>query len=251
MGGADTSLLRIAAIAAVVGVVGTGAGGLIVSIWGGPSKKVLALFLGVSGGVMVSLVAFDLMPQAFTTAGTTVSLISLLAGALATMSLDLFLPHTHHLASDRESSKFARTAVVVAAGIGMHDLPEGLAVGASFGAAVSLGFRIALLMFLHNVPEGMAVAAPLAALKRKRRDIVLLSALTGLPSVLGSVIGSAVSVSPVILAFFLAFSAGAMLFVTFDELIPGAQQLSEGHAGTLGAVAGIIASIALSRMLTP
>lgn len=133
----------------------------------------------------------------------------------------------------------------------MHDLPEGLAVGASFGAALSLGLRIATLMFLHNVPEGMAVAAPLAAMRKSRRDIILVSACTGLPSVLGTAIGSVISVSPLILAFSLAFSAGAMLFVTFDELIPGAQELAEGHAGTLGAVAGMIAGISLSRLLGP
>lgn len=244
-----TGLIQVIAISFVVGVVGTGAGGVIVSLFGTPTKKTLALFLGVSGGVMVSMVSFDLMPQAFDTAGTFVSLASLLAGALATMAVDLILPHAHHLTSDRESSRFARTAVVIAVGIGMHDLPEGLAVGASFGSASSLGMRIAVLMLLHNVPEGMAVAAPLSAMKKKPEHIVLVSALTGLPSVLGAAVGSTISVSPAILGFSLAFAAGAMLFVTFDELIPGAQELTDGHAGTLGAVAGVIASIALSRLL--
>jgi ZIP family zinc transporter len=199
---------------------------------------------------MISISAFDLMPQAFAEAGTYVSLAALLAGSLATMAVDFVLPHVHHLASDRESSRFARTAMVIAAGIGMHDLPEGLAVGAGFGSTVSLGLRIAVLMFLHNVPEGMAVAAPLSAMKRSRKDMILWSASTGLPSVVGAAIGSALSVSPAILAFSLAFAAGAMLFVTFDELIPGASELAEGHAGTLGAVVGVIASIALSRVLS-
>jgi ZIP family zinc transporter len=241
-------------IAVVVGVVGTGAGGVLVSLWGNPGKKILAVFLGFSGGVMISVVAFDLMPQAFTLAGTYVGLAALLAGALSTMAIDLLLPHVHHFAVDKESSKFERTAIVVAAGIAMHDLPEGLAVGAglSSATAASLGLKVAVMMFLHNIPEGIAVAGPLAAMGRRWAYVVGISALTGCPSVLGAAIGSLVGrVSPVVLAFSLAFSAGAMLFVTFDELIPGAQELADGHAGTLGAVAGIIASIAMSRLMTP
>lgn len=245
------SVIQIVAVSFVVGVIGTGAGGIIVSLHGNPSKKTLALFLGVSAGVMISLVAFDLMPQAFTLAGTWVSLLSLLAGALAIMSIDLMLPHVHHMPTDRESSRYARSALVIAVGIGMHDLPEGLAVGASLESAASLGLRIAILMFLHNIPEGMAVAGPLAALKKSRWHIIAISALTGVPSVVGALIGSVVGVSPTFLAVSLAFSAGAMLFVTFDELVPGAQELADGHAGTLGVVAGIIASIAVSRLLTP
>ena len=244
-------LTRIAAISAAVGIVGTGAGGIIVALRGTPTKRTLSLFLGVSAGVMISLVAFDLMPEAFHLAGTWVSLLAFLAGALALTGLDLVIPHMHHMATDKESSRFARTAMVVAVGIGMHDFPEGLAVGASFESATSLGLRIAILMFLHNIPEGMAVAGPLAAIGKKRSYIVSIAALTGVPSVIGALIGSAVGVSPTILAVSMAFAAGAMLFVTFDELVPGACELCEGHAGTLGAVAGIIASIAISRLLTP
>lgn len=251
----DLSLIQTVLIAIVVGVVGTGTGGVLVSMWGNPSKKLLAVFLGFSAGVMISILAFDLMPQAFDLAGTFVGLLALLSGALFTMAIDLLIPHMHHFASDMESSRFERTAVIVAAGIAMHDLPEGLAVGAGLGSVVAaaLGLKVAIMMFLHNVPEGMAVAGPLAAMGRKRGYIVGVSALTGCPSVLGAAIGSLVGqISPIVLAASLAFSAGAMLFVTFDELIPGACELAEGsHAGTLGAVAGIIASITMSRLLTP
>lgn len=243
--------IRIAAISAVVGIVGTGAGGVIVALRGTPTRRTLSLFLGVSAGVMISMVAFDLMPEAFRLAGTWISLLAFLAGALALTALDLVMPHMHHMTTDKESSRFARTALVVAVGIGMHDFPEGLAVGASLESAASLGVRIALLMFLHNIPEGMAVAGPLAAIGKSRSNMILVSAITGIPSVIGALLGSVLGVSSTVLAVSMAFAAGAMLFVTFDELVPGACELCEGHAGTLGAVAGMIASIAVSRLLTP
>ncbi len=245
-------LARVALLSAVVGIVGTGTGGVIVALRGNPSKRTLSLFLGISAGVMISMVAFDLMPGAFEMAGTWISLGAFLAGALALTALDLVMPHMHHMTTDKESSRFTRTALVVAVGIGMHDLPEGLAVGAGLESASSLGLRIAILMFLHNIPEGMAVAAPLAAIGKSRSNMMLVSALTGVPSVIGALLGSVIGVSPMILGISMAFAAGAMLFVTFDELVPGACEMPNvGHAGTLGAVAGVIASIAISRLLTP
>lgn len=245
-------LVKVALLSAVVGIIGTGTGGVIVALRGNPSKKTLSAFLGISAGVMISLVAFDLMPEAFHLAGTWISLAAFLAGALALTALDLVMPHVHHMTTDKESSRFARTALVVAVGIGMHDLPEGLAVGASLESAFSLGLRIAILMFLHNIPEGMAVAAPLAAIGKRRSNMIFVSALTGVPSVIGALLGSVIGVSPVILGISMAFAAGAMLFVTFDELVPGACEMAnDGHAGTLGAVAGVIASIAISRLMTP
>ncbi|MGI6666924.1 MAG: ZIP family metal transporter [Bacillota bacterium] len=245
------SFLSIILISAVVGVVGTGAGGLIVSLRGNPSKKLLSLFLGYSGGVMVSLVAFDLMPEALELGGTFLPLAFMVIGAITIMIVDMLLPHSHHFSCDEESRRFARTAYVIAMGIAMHDLPEGLAVGAGLASGLSLGFRVAALMFLHNVPEGMAVAGPLACIGRKRSEILLVSAATGLPSVGGAALGAWFGhLSPPVLSASLAFAAGAMLFVTFDEVIPGAEELSEGgHSGTLGAVAGVMTSIVLSQML--
>ena len=114
----------------IVGIVGTGAGGLIVACLGTPTKKTLSSLLGFAGGVMVSVVAFDLMPEAFEIGGTATSLVGFLAGCVSTMSIDLILPHMHHASVDKTSSRLARTAVVVTLGIAMHNIPEGLAVGA-------------------------------------------------------------------------------------------------------------------------
>jgi ZIP family zinc transporter len=237
-------------IAFVVGVIGTGAGGLLVTLLGKPTNRTLSALLGFSAGVMVSIVTFDLMPEALSISGTAVGLVWLVIGALSVACVDLVYPHIHHMSADRESSRFVRTAIVVTLGIMIHDLPEGLAVGAGLGPYSDVGWVVAILMFLHNIPEGMAVAGPLAAAGRGRRELLLFSALAGCPSVLGAAIGSlAGQISPSVLAGSLAFSAGAMVFVSFDELIPAAQEIAEGHSGTFGAVTGLIAAILASKLL--
>ncbi len=237
-------------IVGVVGIIGTGAGGLIVACLGTPTKRTLSFLLGLAGGVMVSVVAFDLMPEAFETGGTAVSLAGFLAGCAATMAIDLILPHMHHVSADRASSKLARAAVVVAVGIAMHNIPEGLAVGAGLTAGTHIGVQVALMIFLHNVPEGVAVAGPLKALGRGAFAIIIATCQAGAPTLVGGLIGALIGgVSPAVLAACMSFAAGAMLFITFDELIPDSQQLAVNHSGTLGAVAGVIANIVISRMV--
>lgn len=244
------ALIRSLVILSVVGVVGTGAGGAIVACIGTPSRRTLSFLLGLAGGVMVSVVAFDLMPEAFETGGTVVSLAGFIVGCISVMSIDLVLPHMHHASVDKTLSKLANTALIVGIGIAMHNIPEGLAVGAGLAAGTHIGVQVALMIFLHNVPEGVAVAAPLKAIGRGPLALILASSEAGAPTVVGGVIGTLIGgVSPAVLAASMAFAAGAMLFITFDELIPDSQQLAVNHSGTLGAVVGVIVNIVISRMV--
>jgi len=240
------------AISALVGVVGTGMGGALVALLSKPSKRLLSLFLGLSGGVMVSMTCFDIMPEAFRLAGHFTSITWLVLGALLAAGADLVIPHMHHMAADKESARFARTSIVVGIGIALHDLPEGLAIGAGLGPGATVGLKVAALMFLHNIPEGVAVAGPLSAWGRSKKQIMLYAVLAGSPSVVGAVIGAVLgTVSPAALGGSLAFAGGAMLFVVFDELIPAAQELSSRHSGTFGAVAGVILAMIMSELLGP
>ncbi len=239
-------------ISVIVGVVGTGVGGVLVALSRSPSHRYLSSMLGLSGGVMVSLTCFDIMPEAFRLAGHMTSIIWLVLGALLAATADLVTPHMHHMPEDKESQRFARTSVVVALGITLHDLPEGLAIGAGLGPNTAVGLKLATLVFLHNIPEGLAVAGPLRAWGRSRKSIILFSMLAGTPSVGGAIAGALLgTISPAVLGGSLAFAGGAMLFVVFDELVPAAQELSSHHSGTFGAVAGVIIAMIMSELLGP
>lgn len=243
-------IARAVLISLFVGVVGTGAGGAIVAAFGNPSRRVLSMFLGFSGGVMVSLVVFDLMPEAFEMSNTAMTLLWFVVGAGSIGLIDLIYPHMHHMSLDEESARYVRTSIIVALGIAMHNLPEGLAVGAGLATSTEVGITVATLMFLHNIPEGLAVAGPLAVCGKKPLYMIGVAAAAGLPSVVGAAIGAYIGqISPGMLAGSLAFAAGAMLFVTFDELIPGAHEFRVGHSGTIGAVAGVLVSIITSNLL--
>ena len=232
------------------GVIGTGSGTAIALFLKTPGKGTLGFILGFAGGIMLAVVLMDLMPESIAAGSFITAFIGLLVGAVFILILDLKMPHVHFFETTEELARFIRTGTILGLGIAMHNLPEGIAIGASYVASPALGFKLALTIALHNVPEGIAMACPLCAGGMRLHWILLYTALAGLPMGLGAFLGASLgAISPLVLSLALGFAAGAMLYIIFDELIPGAQSSGSGHAGTFGAVFGTIAGILLLSVI--
>ncbi|MEW6082604.1 MAG: ZIP family metal transporter [Bacillota bacterium] len=241
---------QTALIGLLAGVFGTGLGGVAAALIRRPKKRLFSVVLGFSGGIMLSIVAFDLMPEAFRVGGTRWAVLGLISGVLLIALADLILPHMHFFSQDRESSRFIRAGALVGLGISMHNLPEGLAIGASYECSSRFGLSIAMLMAIQNFPEGMAMGAPMILGGMRGPSVALLAALAGLPMGLGAFLGQVFgTVSEVFLSVSLGFAAGAMLFITVDELVPGALELQEGHSAIFGIVSGVMTGIIVSQFI--
>lgn len=243
-------ILQITLIGLGAGVIGTGSGAVIALFVRNPSKALLGFILGFAGGIMLAIVLTDLLPESIEAGSFVTAFIGLLVGTVFILLLDLKLPHFHFFETTEELARFIRTGTILGLGIAMHNLPEGIAIGASYVASPALGFTLALTIALHNIPEGIAMACPLCAGGMRLRWIVLYTAMAGVPMGLGAFIGSSIgAVSPFFLSLSLGFAGGAMLYIIFGELIPGAQNSGSGHAGTFGAVFGTIAGILLLSVI--
>ena len=115
----------------------------------------------------------------------------------------------------------------MAAAIALHNVPEGMVIGASFARTAKEmllnrgGLTMAVVIGLHNIPEGMAVAVPLISGGMPKWRSVVITALTGFPTVLGALLGFTVGATgPTALSLSLSFASGAMLYVVFGELLP-------------------------------
>ncbi|MEW5784165.1 MAG: ZIP family metal transporter [Bacillota bacterium] len=239
-------VILVTMIGLMAGVVGTGSGGLVSYLLRKPTTSFLSAILGFSAGVMLVVVFMELLPEAIEIGGSLYGVIGLLLGIIILLLLDVYFPHQHHFSGECHQSRFRKVGVLLGVGIALHNIPEGLAIGAGYVSSSTLGLGLAVIMTIQNIPEGVAMAAAMCIGGIRNGRVVLATALAGLPMGLGALGGALIgSISPFFLSIALGFAAGAMLYIICDELIPDAQTLSSGHSATLGIVVGVVIGIFL------
>ncbi len=273
--GVITTLILTTAIA---GVAGTGLGGLIGALLQKDSNRTVSLLLSFAGGVMLSVVCFDLITESIETGVGVLTVIAAVAiGVLVIYLLNDIIdnhanrevphvdenhPKTHddldelihsdhykqHKANKDNKLSLFVAGLVMASAIALHNLPEGMTIGASYASndAVmgSSALVLAVLIGLHNIPEGMAVSVPLISGGMSKPRAVLLTALSGAPTILGALMGFAIGeIGPLGLALSLGFASGAMLYVVFGEILPQAIIMYRSKLPAFSAIFGMLAGL--------
>jgi ZIP family zinc transporter len=246
----DAEIIWIGFTASLLAGLATGAGALPVLLTRRISDKLLDVMLGFSAGVMLAATAFSLIVPAIDISGPLVVVLGIILGALVLHLIDRFVPHFHPaLGAEGPASHLSKVWLFVLA-ITIHNFPEGLAVGVSFGSGdIAAGSVIALAIGLQNMPEGLAVALPLVREGYSRRKSLLYGTLTGLVEPLGGLLGvTLITVFQPILPWGLAFAAGAMLFVVSDEMIPESHKKGFEREATFGLIAGFVVMMLLDTL---
>jgi len=245
------SLWEVVVIATLAGVLGTGGGGLLMAFVPQTSNRTLGAFLGFSGGVMLAVSFLDLIPEAFGTGRVGSAVIGIITGMALILILEHILPHAHYdSAHEEQAAHLKRVGILIGIGIAMHNIPEGFAIGAGFSAEVGLGWGLALVMGIHNLPEGLAMATMLKGPKTSASTLVLATSLAGLPMGIGAIGGYILGdVSPAGLAWALGLAAGAMLYITFSELLPDAYTFGERSPTTWGLILGVLLALGMTLSL--
>ena len=220
-------------------------GSLIGFVFKHISHRFSDIVLSFAAGVMLSAAVLGLILPSLDYGGQygiLVTVAGVFAGAVCLNLIDKLVPHLHRLmGTDTESHKNANLDKVLlfVAAIAIHNLPEGIAAGVSFGTEdTSQAMMIAFGIALQNIPEGMVIIAPMLAAGVSPGRTFACAMVTGLIEVVGTLLGYlAVSIASAILPFALAFAGGTMHYVISDEMIP------EPHAHGRAWVSGIISSL--------
>lgn len=271
-------IITVVLLSLVAGL-GTGLGGLIAVIRR-PGPRQYGFLMGITAGVMITLSFLELVNEAWELQGFATATIGFAAGAFFMFAIDVTIPHIrfgeeeipHQEASvAATSSKLVhpgrhrlgrlrrnrpldqvlyKSGILIAIGITIHNIPEGIAVGAGYMHAPSFGFFIAVAILLHNIPEGMATALPLCTSGVARRDSVRVAFLSGMAEPLGALIAALfLSNFKFFVPGALAFAGGVMVFITLDELIPAAREHGHHHLTALGIITGALFVFLLSGFL--
>ena len=262
----------------IAGVVGTGLGGLIGAMLQKDSNRTVSLLLSFAGGVMLSVVCFDLVVEAIDTQVGILTVIGAVAiGVTVTFLLNHLIdkktnpevPHIdsnhpataddldelihsdhfeqHYANNDNRFSLFI-AGVVMACAIALHNVPEGMTIGASYasndGVMGSAALVLAILIGLHNIPEGMAVSVPLISGGMPKWKAVLITASSGIPTILGALLGYLLGeIGALGLAMSLGFASGAMLYVVFGEILPQAILMYHSKLPAFSAIVGMLVGL--------
>ena len=236
-------MLVISALAGLTTALGAG----VVLLFGTPSTRVLSLLLGFAAGVMLAIATLELLPEAIEVGGTLKAVIGFLWGVLLMYLLDYLIPHLHFITGgpQKDNVELLKVGYLIFLGIAVHNLAEGLAIGAGMVASPGLGVAIAIAIAIHNIPEGMATAVPLRMGGLSGGKLITLAAAAGLMTVVGTWIGGlAFASNPGLVGGALGFAAGAMFYIVGDELIPQARTYHHYWAN-LGLVGGFVLGILL------
>lgn len=238
-------ILKVTIIGLITGIFGTSGGALLVLMLKKIDDRLLTLVLGMSAGIMTVVVFLDLIPEALVVGSMFTTITGMLLGVGLIGLMDISFPHQHFMR--KTNGTYLKAGVLLAIGIALHNIPEGLAIGAGYSAASVLGFGLAIIIGIQNFPEGMAIATNLALAGLKGWQILFISILSGIPMGLGAFIGVYLGgISPMLLSMSLGFAAGAMLYITFDELIPSAHEKAKGKMAIFGILTGVFLGVILS-----
>lgn len=278
---------QIILVSFVAGVGGTGVGGLLGSLFRKSSNRVISLLLSATSGVMIAIVCFELLVESVSSAesvmgigGLFLSIATVVFGVVVVLLLNRVIdrstapqvahtadaehPLTHddvdelihadhyneHVRSGGSKRDLWMAGIVIGCAIALHNIPEGMSIGASFSIqtanAFSTALMLAVLIGLHNIPEGMAVSVPLIAGGMGRLKAVLLTAASGVPMVIGAIVGLWLGdIGAIGLSCSLGFASGAMLYVVFGEIIPQAILMYRSRVPAILVIIGILFGMCL------
>ena len=263
---------------ALAGVVGTGLGGLIGAMLQKDSNRTVSLLLSFAGGVMLSVVCFDLVVEAIETqVGLWWVVGSIAFGVAGTFLLNHLIDkktnpevphidenppktaddldelihsdhlHQHYARNDSKLGLFV-AGIVMACAIALHNVPEGMTIGASYasnnGVMGRAALVLAILIGLHHIPEGMAVSVPLISGGMGKVKAVLITACSGIPTILGALLGYLLGeIGPMGLTLSLGFASGAMLYVVFGEILPQSILMYHSKLPAFSTIVGMLVGL--------
>lgn len=245
----------------------TSLGSLLTFFTSSKNNKFLSISLGFSAGIMIYLSFVEILPEARNTLqdvysnnlGDLYIALSFFGGMLLIALINKYISSVPYFLNkkaqqdDSEHNQLIRTGMLSAVAIAIHNFPEGIATFISALDNPTLGISIALAVAIHNIPEGIAVSVPIYYATKDRKQAFLYGLLSGLAEPLGAIFGFLFLMpflTPTVLGIIYAIIAGIMVYISFDELLPTANDYGNQNIVTAGLIVGMIV-MAISLILLP
>jgi ZIP family zinc transporter len=209
-------------------------------------KRVLNFLLTSTSGVVLSVILLGLLPNALELGGVGYTALGFILGGVVLMVTGSLFPHTYgdEKYEDRLYS-LLKTGTLVITGIMIYNFPAGLLLGSGFAGSQALGMMMLIAIVLQNITRGVSLNAPLMRMYMQRPFVLLLMVLAGVPALVGAGLAFAAlaNAAPFVLASGMAFSAGAMLFISADMLVPVVKSYARVHEIAIALFLGVFVGL--------
>lgn len=245
-------MLNTMFIGLLFGTIGTTIGGIIGICTKRSSNKFLSFVLSIASGLMLSVICFSLIPEALKIIDISIILIGIISGIMFMIFCESFINKKYNLKEENMNNrkKLLITGIIISVGLVVHNIPEGIAIGAGYTESITLGLSIAIAICIHDIPEGLSMAIPLKYGGMENWKIICSIILSGVATGIGAIIGGIIgNISVEIVALCLSFAGGAMLYIVSGELIPEYNKLYQGRMNVLGIMSGILIGLLASIIL--
>ena len=209
-------ILKTTILGLFFGTFGTTLGGIIGVVIKKHSNKFLSFILAFASGLMMSVICFDLLPEALGISNIVNVIIGTIIGIVSMIFCDILVEKKFSVNSKTKGmeNNLLKTGIIVSIGLAIHNFPEGLAIGSGFEASLKLGLSLAIAICLHDIPEGISMAVPMKNGGMKISKVIYYVVLSGITTGIGAFFGAIVgSISESVIAICLSFAAGAMLYI--------------------------------------
>ncbi|MBM3199572.1 hypothetical protein FJZ53_01455 [Candidatus Woesearchaeota archaeon] len=216
-----------------------------------PSNVFMFNMLSFAAGVMLSISFLELVPESIQFSSIWICILGLTSGAVVMYILDRTIPHLHpSLNAQEQGCNLRRTATYVLLGIFMHNFPEGMAIAVGLTSDVKMSVIVALAIMIHDIPEGICTAAPYYYCTKKKLKSFLVSASTAIPTIMGILVFYYLSKYIPLwgVGFLIAATAGLMIYISADELIPTSCSKLTQHSTIFSLIGGVLLVLVLKTL---
>jgi len=236
-------------LGATLALVATSIGALLIIPFRKLCVTACSSIMAFSAGVM-AYATLEMLFESRVNGGDAALVLGVLAGFVALLAVERALPHVHRIVRKSEMEHGKRKVALLVGTITIHNIPEGLAIAAAFATNPSLGWLVASSIAIQDLPEGFVASAPLALYGVRTSHSVLWGIFSGVVEFAAAIIGffflSQISGA---IPFALSFSAGAMGYVVFFELLPDAFKENKKLVPALSFASGVAGAFLLAKLI--
>ena len=228
--------------------------GSLIGVIKKPSDFFIYNMLAFAAGVMLTISFLNLIPGSIELSSIWLCSIGIIIGSILMYILDRLIPHVHPSYCIPEHGRnIQRTALYLLLGIFMHNFPEGMAIATGTVTSLNVTLSISIAIAVHNIPEGICTSAPYYYFTKKKLKSFLISSSTAIPLIIGFLIAYILfkNIPVEIVGIVIAATAGLMIYISADELIPMAHSQERklwSHSTIFSLIAGVLFVIILGTI---